>query len=71
MTKKQKLAVSTAYKVALAPKSFPYVSNNNTEEENEMVVKTLEGLFEFDEGGNVIDFSEESVKRLCWISECP
>lgn len=71
MTNKQKTAVSTAYKIALSPSSYPYVSNTNTPQENAMICKTLEGIFDFDEAGNVIDFSEESVRRLNWISECP
>lgn len=71
MTNKQKLAIKTARECAINPKAFPLIQNNNTEEQNEQIVKTLETLFDFDENGNVIDFSEDSVNRFCWIASCP
>lgn len=71
MTTKQKIAIKTARECAINPKAFPMVDNKHSEEENQIIAKTLETLFEFDEQGNVIDFCEQTLDEFCWIAQCP
>ncbi len=70
MTKEQKTAFEMLYKYSKNPSAY-LIENCNSPEENAMIVKTLEGIFNIDHSGNIVGFNTDTVDKFFWLSKCP
>jgi len=64
MTKAEKSAISTAYDFFKNPGEYPLVDNPNSAETNAIIAGAIYSFFTFDDAGNVIEISKETVEKF-------